>query len=81
MMIKSNKNLPQHNQGIVEKFIEEDIPSGEPYFMFFKKNNGEQHILTNIYNIDNIKIIIKSFEITLKEFLKVNNIKENDNST
>lgn len=47
---KSNAELPQHNQGIIEDFIEKIIPSNSPYFVILKEPTGNLHILTNIQN-------------------------------
>ena len=65
MKILNNPNLPQHNQGTIEEFVEKDITSGKPYFCFLKKNNGENHILSNIFDDKNLKLIMKEFIRTM----------------
>ncbi len=61
----TNPDLPQHNQGILEEFIEKDMTSKKQYFCFIKKNNGTIHILSNVFGRENLEIVFKDF---LKQF-------------
>lgn len=69
-IIKNNKDLPQHNQAEIEKFIEKDIPSGKPYFCFLKNNDGKLHILSNIYDSNNLKLVSEEFIGLIKAWLE-----------
>ena len=56
-IIINKPDKPEHNQDALEVFSKVDVSSGKPYFCFFKKNDGEAHILTNIANKKNLYII------------------------
>ena len=75
-MILTNPDLPQHNQGILEEFIEKDMTSKKPYFCFIKKNNSRIHILSNVMEKENLEIIfkdfIRQFDSWIKERKKAN---------
>ena len=63
----------EHNKDVLDAldvFSKIDMTSSKPYFCFFKKNNGEAHILTNIANKKNLDIMEKSFKDVMKEWRK-----------
>ncbi len=69
---RSNPDLPQHNQGVLEEFIEKDIKSGKPYFCYIKKVNGENHMLSNINDLKALSFITKEFLRIMKCCMKEN---------
>ena len=68
----SERELPQHGQGVLDKFASNDMISDNPYFCVLVKNDLDMEILTNINDYKISKLISKQIKKAIDLWVKAN---------